>query len=121
MRIFSRNRNEGMRTSGSVIALLSLAFGIAQMPLKAQEQNQQSLNDKFRLLSQAMANTQAELEQSQRKLEEMRKELGELQRQLAESRAIVQPSSSTESAPIASVPSQGTTEDLAAAKDWVSS
>jgi uncharacterized coiled-coil protein SlyX len=115
MRIFSRNRNEGMRTSGSVIALLSLAFSIAQMPLIAQEQNQQSLNDKFRLLSQAMANTQAELEQSQRKLEEMRKELGELQRQLAESRAIVQPSSSTESAPIASVPSQGTPEDLAAA------
>ena len=119
MKMSSHSRNGGLSfyigTKGFVIALLSLALGVAQMPLIAQEQNQVSLNEKFQQLSQAVANTQAELEQSQRKLEEMRKELSELQRQIAESRPNVQLGSSPESVSTASTQSQGTPEDLAAA------
>ena len=115
MRMFSCSQNGGLscylRTGGYVIALLSLAFGLSQVPLSAQEQNQQNLNDKVQQLSQAMAKTQAELEQSQRKLEEMQKELSELQRQLANAQA----GSSPESASTSSTPSQGSPEDLAAA------
>ncbi len=116
MKMFSRSHNGGLsfylKTGGSLIVLLSLAFGVAQLPLNAQEQ---SLNDKIQQLSEAMANSQAELEQSQRKLEVMRKELNDLQRQLAESRPTVQPGSSPEAVSAASTPSQGTPEDLAAA------
>jgi len=84
------------------------------MTSSAQEQNQQGLNDRFQQLSQALATTQAELEQSQRKVEEMRKELSELQRQLAASGPGAQPGSTSESASTVSS-SLGTPEDLAAA------
>ena len=118
MKMSSRSHNGGLSfypgAGGSVIALLSMAFGLAQMHLNAQEQNQQNLNERFQQLSQSVVNTQAELERSQRKLEEMRKELNELQRQLAESRPNAQPLSTPESVSVASS-SQGTPGDLAAA------
>jgi uncharacterized coiled-coil protein SlyX len=118
MKMSSRSHNGGLSfypgAGGSVIALLSMAFGLAQLPLNAQQMNQQSLNERFQQLSQAVVNTQAELERSQRKLEEMRKELNELQSQLAESRPNAQPLSTPESVSVASS-SQGTPEDLAAA------
>ena len=50
----------------------------------AQTKTQETLPQQIQDLTDAMARTQAQLEQSQRQLDEMRKQLGELQRQMAQ-------------------------------------
>ncbi|MGA2249043.1 hypothetical protein [Terracidiphilus sp.] len=53
----------------------------------AQATTQANLSQQIQNLTDAMARTQAQLEQSQRQLDEMRKQLSELQRQMAQSGA----------------------------------
>lgn len=50
-----------------------------------QSTNQENLSQQIQKLVDAMARTQAQLEESQRQLDEMRKQLSELQRQMAQS------------------------------------
>jgi hypothetical protein len=63
----------------------------------AQAANPESIGDQIRKLTEAMASTQAQLEQSQRQLNEMRKQLNALQQQLGQS----QPTQATDSSPSA--------------------
>ncbi|HEV2486799.1 MAG TPA: hypothetical protein VGT08_14810 [Terracidiphilus sp.] len=81
----------------------------------AQAADQESLPEKIQKLSDAMASTQAQLEQSQHQLQEMRKELSELQRQMAQSGAAMPSPAPSDSASAASSSSEGTFEELAAA------
>jgi hypothetical protein len=74
------------------------------------------LSDKIQKLSDAMANTHAQVEQSQRQLDEMRKQVSELQRQMAQqSGAVLSTPVPTSSAPDVSSTSQGSSGELAAA------
>ena len=65
--------------------LLLILFGIPANFAYAQAATQEDLSQQIQKLTDAMARTQAQLEQSQRQLDEMRKQLSELQRQMAQS------------------------------------
>jgi uncharacterized coiled-coil protein SlyX len=60
-------------------------FGTSTNFACAQATSQANLSQQIQKLTDAMARTQAQLEQSQRQLDEMRKQLSELQRQMAQS------------------------------------
>src|ERR1700679_3466446 len=60
-----------------------VCFGLFSDILIAQNANQESLSQQIQKLTEAMANTQTQLEQSQRQLVEMQKQLKELQQQVA--------------------------------------
>jgi uncharacterized coiled-coil protein SlyX len=77
--------------------------------------NQENWPERIQKLSDAMASTQAQLEQSQRQLEEMREELGELRRQMAQSGAGTPSLAPSDSNPTGSSSSRGIPEELASA------
>lgn len=62
-----------------------MAFGSLTNSVFAQSTIQENLSQQVQKLMDAMARTQAQLEESQRQLDEMRKQLSELQRQMAQS------------------------------------
>jgi uncharacterized coiled-coil protein SlyX len=62
-------------------------FGTPANFVHAQATTQANLSQQIQNLTDAMARTQAQLEQSQHQLDEMRKQLSELQRQMAQSGA----------------------------------
>ena len=74
--------------------LAAVCFGLCSEILIAQNANQESLSQQIQKLTEAMASTQAQLEQSQRQIIEMQKQLKALQQQMAQS-------SSSEAAPAA--------------------
>ena len=94
-----------------------LLASLATLPFTshAQAPNPESMSDRIQKLSDAMAITQAQLEQSQSQLEEMRKELSELRRQMAQSGTAISPPAPYESASITPFSSSGTPEELTAA------
>lgn len=101
MRMFSRNRgrySDASISSGCLaVFVLFLGFGASQEMSFAQTADPQDLNVKVQKLSEALASTQSQLEQSQRDLEEMRKELRVLQQQLVQG-GVSAPASSTSEA-----------------------
>jgi hypothetical protein len=74
--------------------LAAVCFVLCSEILIAQNANQESLSQQIQKLTEAMASTQAQLEQSQRQIIEMQKQLKALQQQMAQS-------SSSEAAPAA--------------------
>ncbi len=68
-----------------VLPLLIIAFGSPMNSACAQSATQENLSQQIQKLTDAMARTQAQLEDSQRQLNEMRKQLMELRRQMAQS------------------------------------
>lgn len=68
-----------------VLPILIIAFGSLTNSLFAQSTTQENLSQHIQKLTDAMARTQAQLEESQRQLDEMRKQLSELQCQMARS------------------------------------
>jgi hypothetical protein len=88
MKIFGYKGKRSSRAAlrGSLRAaplFLALFLNSAHM-LTAQAASQASLTQQIQKLTDAMARTQAQVEQSQRELDEMRRELTALQRQLAQ-------------------------------------
>jgi len=89
MCIHSQTRSSGLSTHAlwRVLPLLMIFFGTLVNFAYAQATTQANLSQQIQNLTDAMARTQAQLEQSQRQLDEMRKQLSELQRQMAQSGA----------------------------------
>jgi uncharacterized coiled-coil protein SlyX len=89
MRIYGYKRERcsraGLRGAWRVVPLFMAFLGPAVNILGAQAASQPSLSQQIQKLTEAMARTQAQVEQSQRQLDEMRRELTALQRQLAQS------------------------------------
>lgn len=67
------------------LALLSACLALSVHPLGAQETSPESLAQQIQNLTDSMARTEAQVEESQRQLDEMRKELNALQQQMAQS------------------------------------
>jgi hypothetical protein len=87
MREHNQNRRTSLDFRGlwRVLPLLMIAFGSPTNLICAQSTDQENLSQQVQKLTDAMARTQAQLEESQRQLDEMRKQLSELQRQMAQS------------------------------------
>jgi hypothetical protein len=120
MRAYGRKRNRhsggGLRGEWRVAPLLALCLGSSIYFAGAQTTTQEPLSQQIQNLTDAMARTQAQLEQSQHQLNEMRTQLNELQRQMAQSGANVAAPTSSAPAPAAPLSSsQGTSGDTAAA------
>ena len=95
--------------------LLLVILGHSTGVSRAQAASQESLAAKIQQLSDAMATTKAQLEQSQHQLEEIRKELSELRRQVAQGGAILSTPAPSDSALSGSSSSRDSTGELAAA------
>jgi hypothetical protein len=93
---FERNQNCGFTLCRKwrIWPFAVVCFGLFADILIAQNANQESLSQQIQKLTEAMASTQAQLEQSQRQIIEMQKQLKALQQQMAQS-------SSSEAAPAA--------------------
>ena len=78
-------RELSFRNSWRVLSLLALFLESSVHILSAQTTNQESPSQQIEQLTDAMARTQAELEQSQHQLNEMRHQLEALQRRMAQS------------------------------------
>jgi hypothetical protein len=76
-----------LRGRWRALPLLLIFFGTSANVVYAQATTQEDLSQRIQKLTDAMARTQAQLEQSQRQLDEMRKQLSELQHQMAQSGA----------------------------------
>jgi hypothetical protein len=89
MRMCEHNqaRRTGLDSRGQwrVLPLLIIVFGSLVNPAFAQSTTQENLSQQIQKLTDAMARTQAQLEQSQRQLDDMRKQLIELKREMAQS------------------------------------
>ena len=85
----NQTRRFGLDTRGlwKALPLLMIFFGTPANFACAQATTQANLSQQIQKLTDAMARTQAQLEQSQRQLDEMRKQLSELQGQMAQSGA----------------------------------
>jgi hypothetical protein len=70
-----------------LIAFLPAFLMLSAQFLGAQETNQESLAQQIQKLTDSMARTQAQVEESQRQLDEMRKELTALQHQMTQSQS----------------------------------
>jgi hypothetical protein len=75
-----------------------VCFGLFAHILIAQNENQESLSRQFQKLTEAMATTQAQLEQSQRQIVDMQKQLKALQQKMSQG-------SSIETSPVSPGPS----------------
>jgi hypothetical protein len=94
---------------GAVRRALPIAIALAGLSihtLNAQSTNQASVPEQIQKLTEAMARTQAQVEQSQRELNEMREQVAALQRQLAQG--------GTSTAPAPSPPAQASSAPQAA-------
>lgn len=81
-----RNWHSGVSPCGGwkAVSILVL-FILTPTPLtRAQTASQENLAQQIQQLTDAMAKTQAKVDESQRELIEMRKQLGELQRQMSQ-------------------------------------
>ena len=84
MKIFGPKRNwQSGRRLGSAL-LLAICLALSARRGRAQAAGQEDLAQRVKQLTDAMAKTQAQVEESQRELDEMRKELIELQRQMGQ-------------------------------------
>jgi hypothetical protein len=92
-----RKSPDGLRRA--LLVLIALV-GLSALTLNAQSTNHDGVPERIQKLTEAMARTQAQLEQSQRELTEMRQQLSALQRQVAQSSH-----SSADSTAVASVSS----------------
>jgi hypothetical protein len=88
--------------------------------LRAQTTNQDSVSEQIQKLTNAIASTEAQLEQSQRQIGEMQKQLQKLQQQVAGTGSggtIASPSGSTPSAAVAQRPPEDTAPELQDIRD----
>jgi len=92
MNIFGRKRNwhsgAGLWNRRSVACFLLVLFAIPAGIGRAQTPDQESLAQRVQQLTDAMARTQARVEESQRELNEMRKQLTELQHEMGKTEAV---------------------------------
>jgi hypothetical protein len=95
---FERNQSFGftLRRKWRIWIFAVICFGLFADILIAQNANQESLSQEIQKLTEAMASTQAQLEQSQHQIIEMQRQLKVLQQQMAQS-------SSSDAAPAAPV------------------
>ena len=119
MKMFSLDRNQrsgaSLRNRWMVVPLLLALLPASTFTSRAQAADQESLSEKIQKLSDAMAATQAQLEQSQGQLEKQRKELIELRSQVGLNGAVVSSPAPSDSATAVSSSSQGSPEELASA------
>lgn len=94
MRTFGHKRNRSFNRNWRALPISVLLVGLSSNCAAAQAASQKDLTQQIQTLTEAMARTQAQLQESQRQLGEMRKQLDELKRQMAQSAsAQAQPSS----------------------------
>lgn len=119
MRMYGNKRNRrstvGLRCKWRIAPLLVLCLGSSMYLADAQTATQETLSQQIQNLTDAMARTQAQLEQSQRQLDEMRKQLSELKRQMAQSGANV--AAPTPPAPVSTPPYDVAGDTAAAIQD----
>ncbi len=110
----NQNRNVGRSWKWRMWPLLFVLFGPCADILTAQDSNPADLFQQIQKLTEAIANTQAQLEQSQRQIGELQKQLKALQLQVTQNRSaevIPESSASTSSAPTnQSLPADSTSE-----------
>jgi hypothetical protein len=80
-----RGPHFGLRRKGQMWLILVVLLGLCASVLTAQNTNQASLSQQIQKLTDAMAITQAQLEQSQRQISELQRQLKALQQQVAQS------------------------------------
>jgi uncharacterized coiled-coil protein SlyX len=90
-------------TTGEVMLLFVLGLGASAYTLSAQTTSPENLSQQIDKLTESMARTQAQVEQSQRQLDEMRKELTALQAQMTQGASAPK----LPGPPVASPPAQG--------------
>ena len=83
MRTFGHKRSRRSSGDWRALPIAVLLLGLPAQFAQAQNTNQENLPKQIQQLTDAMARTQAQLQESQRQLEEMRQELNELKRELA--------------------------------------
>ena len=119
MKMFSLDRKGQAEASPQsrwiVVPFLLAILTASAFTSHAQAPDQQGLTEKIQKLSDAMASTQAQLEQSRSQLEEMRKELNELRSQMALTGAVANSPALSDSSPDSSSSTQGSPEELASA------
>ncbi len=119
MKMFSLDRKGQAEASPQsrwiVVPFLLAILTASAFTSHAQAPDQQGLTEKIQKLSDAMASTQAQLEQSRSQLEEMRKELNELRSQMALTGAVANSPTLSDSSPDSSSSTQGSAEELASA------
>ncbi len=107
-----------LRCTWRAVSLLIVVFASPAHMLSAQAASQTSLTQQIQKLTDAMARTQAQVEQSQRELDEMRRELTALQRQLAQSGSTAAapssqaPATSSSAAPSSPAAASAAIEDM---------
>jgi len=90
----SKSRRHRSLPSTRYVPLLIFALlGPARGVVKAQSMTQEELTQQIQKLSDAMARTQSQIEQSQRDMEEMRRQLSALQQQVAKGGGTTNPPS----------------------------
>jgi hypothetical protein len=114
-------RNRGVRSAaghkGRIWLLIAVALASFADTLIAQTGTQESVSQQILKLTEAMAATQAQLEQSQRQLNEMQKQLQALQQQLGQNSSTGAAPGTPASTPPASTPQDAVTELQSAVQD----
>lgn len=87
MRTFGHKRNRRSSGDWRALPIAVLLLGLPAQFAGAQNSSQENLPRQIQQLTDAMARTQAQLQESQRQLEEMREELNELKHELARNAA----------------------------------
>ena len=116
---FDRNRavRSAPRHKRRIWLLIVVALASFADTLIAQTGNQESVSQQILKLTEAMAATQAQLEQSQRQLNEMQKQLQALQQQLGQNSSTGAAPGTPASTPPASTPQDAVTELQSAVQD----
>jgi hypothetical protein len=121
MRMTGFDRNRGVRSAprhkGRIWPFVVLAFVSFAVTLTAQTGGQESVSQQILKLTEAMAATQAQLEQSQRQLNEMQKQLQALQQQLGQNSSTVVAPATPASAPPAPTAQDAVTQLQSAVQD----
>jgi hypothetical protein len=121
MRMTGFDRNRGVRRAprpkGRIWPFVVLAFVSFANTLTAQTGTQESVSQQILKLTEAMAATQAQLEQSQRQLNEMQQQLQALQQQLRQNSSAVVAPAAPVSAPPASTAQDVVTQLQSAVQD----
>ncbi len=109
----TRGLRAGLRDTCRVVSLFIVFCGPAVHMLNAQTPSQESVAQEIQKLTESMARTQVQVEQSQKQLDEMRRELIALQRQLARGATAATPTAQTPASPLPTAQSSSAAvEDL---------
>src|SRR5690242_14022080 len=97
MRTFAHKRSRRSSQAWRALPIVLLLLGSSSYSAAAQATSQPDLSQQVQQLTDAVARTQAQLQESQRQLDVMRKQLDELKRELANATSNQPPAPASES------------------------